>query len=146
VPEVGHALRLPQGECRAGDHLPQLLHNLWVTGAAWCDFVSFDPRLSRWQAATVRGARAARRDRRSLAYEKCAQEVSGGSRCGVRVRCIAMEMAYMGEQQNPDELGALWIKQSEPGRVHDRLINGQPVVVFRNTAKRTGNQPLTGAC
>lgn len=26
------------------DHLPQILHNLWVSGAAWCDFVSFDDR------------------------------------------------------------------------------------------------------
>lgn len=26
-------------------YLPQITHNLWITGAAWCDFVSFDPRL-----------------------------------------------------------------------------------------------------
>ncbi len=26
------------------NHLPQLLHNLWISGAQWCDFVSFDPR------------------------------------------------------------------------------------------------------
>jgi len=26
-------------------YMPQVMHNLWVTGAAWCDFVSFDPRL-----------------------------------------------------------------------------------------------------
>jgi hypothetical protein len=26
------------------EHLPQLLHALWVTGAAFCDFLSFDPR------------------------------------------------------------------------------------------------------
>lgn len=25
-------------------HLPQVLHNLWITGAKWCDFVSFDDR------------------------------------------------------------------------------------------------------
>lgn len=24
---------------------PQVTHNLWVSGAQWCDFVSFDPRL-----------------------------------------------------------------------------------------------------
>lgn len=24
---------------------PQVTHNLWVTGAQWCDFVSFDPRM-----------------------------------------------------------------------------------------------------
>lgn len=26
-------------------YLPQITHNLWITGAAWCDFVSYDPRL-----------------------------------------------------------------------------------------------------
>jgi hypothetical protein len=26
------------------DYLPQITHNLWVTGAAWCDFVSWDDR------------------------------------------------------------------------------------------------------
>jgi hypothetical protein len=26
------------------DHLPQIVHNLWVSGAAWCDFLSFDDR------------------------------------------------------------------------------------------------------
>lgn len=33
---------------RAGEipseYLPQCIHNLWVTGAQWCDFVSFDDR------------------------------------------------------------------------------------------------------
>ena len=26
------------------DYLPQITHNLWITGAAWCDFLSFDDR------------------------------------------------------------------------------------------------------
>lgn len=26
------------------EYLPQVAHNLWVTGARWCDFLSFDPR------------------------------------------------------------------------------------------------------
>lgn len=26
-------------------HIPQITHNLWVTGAEWCDFASFDPLL-----------------------------------------------------------------------------------------------------
>lgn len=26
------------------NHLPQIHHNLWVSGAQWCDFVSFDDR------------------------------------------------------------------------------------------------------
>jgi hypothetical protein len=36
------------GYLRAGtvppEHLPQILHALWVTGAAYCDFLSYDPR------------------------------------------------------------------------------------------------------
>lgn len=27
------------------EHEPQVIHNLWITGAEFCDFVSFDPRL-----------------------------------------------------------------------------------------------------
>lgn len=26
-------------------YLPQIMHSLWITGAEWCDFVSFDDRL-----------------------------------------------------------------------------------------------------
>jgi hypothetical protein len=26
------------------DYLPQITHEMWVTGAEWCDFVSYDPR------------------------------------------------------------------------------------------------------
>lgn len=26
------------------EYMPQVIHNLWVSGAAWCDFLSFDPR------------------------------------------------------------------------------------------------------
>lgn len=26
------------------EHMPQITHHLWITGAAWCDFVSFDDR------------------------------------------------------------------------------------------------------
>lgn len=26
-------------------YLPQILHNLWISGAQWCDFLSFDDRL-----------------------------------------------------------------------------------------------------
>lgn len=27
------------------DHMPQVQGLMWVTGAEWCDFVSFDPRM-----------------------------------------------------------------------------------------------------
>lgn len=43
-------------------------------------------------------------------------------------------------QQNPDELGALWIKSSDRGEYMTGTINGVAVVAFRNTNKR-GNQP-----
>jgi hypothetical protein len=26
-------------------YIPQITHNLWITDAEWCDFVSYDPRL-----------------------------------------------------------------------------------------------------
>lgn len=26
------------------EHQAQVLHNLWITGASWCDFLSYDPR------------------------------------------------------------------------------------------------------
>lgn len=26
------------------DYLPQITHNLWISGAAWCDFLSYDDR------------------------------------------------------------------------------------------------------
>ena len=42
--------------------------------------------------------------------------------------------------QNPNELGALWIKSGARGEYMTGTINGQPVVVFRNDRK-TGNQP-----
>jgi hypothetical protein len=36
------------GYVRAGaippEYRPQIVHNLWITGAAWCDFVSYDDR------------------------------------------------------------------------------------------------------
>jgi putative phage-type endonuclease len=44
---------------RAGEvptkYLPQITHNLWISGAAWCDFLTFDPRFpSPFQAAILR--------------------------------------------------------------------------------------------
>lgn len=26
------------------DHMPQIIHNLWISGAEWCDFLSYDDR------------------------------------------------------------------------------------------------------
>ncbi len=53
------------------NHLPQILHNLWVTGAAWCDFVSYDPRFPEGLRLFVQ--RVMRVELDVLAYEKTAR-------------------------------------------------------------------------
>jgi uncharacterized protein (DUF736 family) len=46
----------------------------------------------------------------------------------------------MAEQpKNPDELGALWVKQSDRGEYMTGTVNGVQVVVFRNGNKREGS-------
>lgn len=42
--------------------------------------------------------------------------------------------------KNPDELGALWIKASARGEYMTGMINGEPVVVFRNDKKAEGSK------
>lgn len=42
--------------------------------------------------------------------------------------------------KNPDELGALWIKESPRGDFMTGTINGQPVVVFKNDKKTPGSK------
>lgn len=51
-------------------YLPQVTHNLWVTGAQWCDFVSFDPRLPGQLQLFIKRIHAADVD--LTAYEKAA--------------------------------------------------------------------------
>ena len=53
------------------NHLPQIQHNLWVTGAQWCDFVSFDDRFPEGMQLFVR--RVPRVELDILAYEKVAR-------------------------------------------------------------------------
>ena len=38
-----HLRYLREGKVPA-DYLPQITHNLWVSGASWCDFLSYDDR------------------------------------------------------------------------------------------------------
>jgi hypothetical protein len=53
-----HLRYLRSGEVPA-EHLPQIRHNLWISGAAWCDFVSFDDRFPpAYQVFIVRVERA----------------------------------------------------------------------------------------
>lgn len=64
-----HLKYLRAGEMPA-EHRPQILHNLWITGAAWCDFVSFDDRFPEHLSLFV--VRVPRIESEILAYEKCA--------------------------------------------------------------------------
>lgn len=50
------------------EYLPQITHNLWVTGAHWCDFVSFDDRFPQHELRLFR-VRVARSDVDLAAYE-----------------------------------------------------------------------------
>lgn len=52
------------------NHLPQIQHNLWISGAQWCDFASFDPRFPEPLQLFV--CRIPRVDVEILAYEKLA--------------------------------------------------------------------------
>lgn len=47
-------------------------------------------------------------------------------------------MAY---EKDPNELGALWNKSSARGEFMTGTINGVPVVIFRNTNKRSEKAP-----
>lgn len=64
-----HLRYLRAGELPA-EHRPQVLHNLWITGAAWCDFVSFDDRFPEPLSLFV--VRVPRVEIEILAYEKTA--------------------------------------------------------------------------
>lgn len=44
-------------------------------------------------------------------------------------------------EQNPDELGALWERESARGLYMTGTINGVKVVVFKNTKKTQEKQP-----
>jgi hypothetical protein len=43
-PKSATHYRYLKGGTIQSDYMPQLLHNLWVTGAEWAEFVSFDDR------------------------------------------------------------------------------------------------------
>lgn len=54
------------------NHMPQILHNLWVTGAQWCDFGSYDPRFPEHLRLFV--CRVPRNDIEVVAYSRCAEK------------------------------------------------------------------------
>lgn len=43
-PKSATHLRYVRSAALPVEHVPQVLHNLWITGAEWCDFISFDDR------------------------------------------------------------------------------------------------------
>lgn len=48
-----------RGGIAPADHLPQMIHNMWISGAGWCDFLSFDDRFPpELQSFLVRVTRA----------------------------------------------------------------------------------------
>lgn len=61
-----------KGGAVPANHLPQILHNLWVTGAAWCDFVSYDPRFPNEHQLFV--VRVPRNEIEIVAYAKTAEK------------------------------------------------------------------------
>lgn len=59
VPKSATHLRYLRGGVVPSDYVPQITHNLWVSGAAWCDFLSFDDRFpAQLQTFLVRVNRA----------------------------------------------------------------------------------------
>lgn len=54
------------------NHMPQIQHNLWITGAEWCDFVSWDPRMPEGLRLFIR--RVPRVEIDVLAYSKVAEK------------------------------------------------------------------------
>lgn len=66
-PKTATHLRYLRGDGVPLDYMRQITHNLFVTGAEWCDFVSFDDRLGDNLALVVR--RVYRTDLDMAAYE-----------------------------------------------------------------------------
>ncbi len=67
VPDAATHLGYLRSEEAPAAYLPQITHNLWITGAPWCDFVSYDPR---WPEALRLVVRRVQRDEAAIAsYE-----------------------------------------------------------------------------
>lgn len=45
APKSATHLGYIRGGVVPADYLPQITHNLWISGAKWCHFLSFDPRM-----------------------------------------------------------------------------------------------------
>jgi hypothetical protein len=53
-------------------YIPQITHNLWITGAHWADFISFDPRLPEHLQLFICRVNAADLDLATYAEKACA--------------------------------------------------------------------------
>lgn len=59
-PRSANHLRYLKATQLPTEHLPQIQHGFWLSGANWCDFVSFDPRMPKHlQLVVIRVERAA---------------------------------------------------------------------------------------
>ena len=67
-PKSATHLRYLRSGVPAPEHLAQITHNLWLTGAAWCDFLSYDDRFP--PALQVFLVRVARTDVDLAAYHE----------------------------------------------------------------------------
>lgn len=66
-PKSATHLKYLRGGSVPSEHVPQIVHNLWVTGAQWCDFVSFDPRFP--QSLQLFVVRVPRDEKQIASYE-----------------------------------------------------------------------------
>lgn len=66
-PKPATHLKYVRGGTVPWDYLPQITHNLWISGAAWCDFASFDDRFP--PALQLFSVRLTREDVDLAAYE-----------------------------------------------------------------------------
>jgi hypothetical protein len=67
VPKSATHYRYLKSNELPSEHVWQIVHNLYVTGAAWCDFVSFDDRFP--HALQLHTIRATRNDATLRGYE-----------------------------------------------------------------------------
>lgn len=68
-PKTATHIRYLREQTVPRDYLHQITHNLWITGAQWCDFISFDPRLPEGGRLFIK--RVMRADVDLAAYELC---------------------------------------------------------------------------
>jgi|TARA_Y100000310_G_scaffold64306_1_gene59842 hypothetical protein len=69
-PKSSTHLRYVRADVVPKEYLPQITHALWITGADWCDFVSFDDRFPPPLSLFIK--RVERKDVDLEAYEKAA--------------------------------------------------------------------------